>query len=94
MANFIKQIQDTKRPLVITQHGKGVAVLIDVNEFEAMQEKLELLMDVHASLQQIDNGQGLEHTEALNHVLQRVKNGEAEFMKWEDAKSRLRDEFK
>ena len=72
IANFIKQIQDTKRPLVITQHGKGVAVLVDANEFEAMQEKIELLMDVQTSLQQIDNGQSLKHTEALNHVLQRV----------------------
>ena len=72
MANFIKQIQETKRPLVITQHGKGVAVLVDVHEFEAMQEKIELFMDVQTSLQQIDNGQGLEQAEALNHVLQRV----------------------
>jgi len=72
IANFIKQIQDTKRPLVITQHGKGVAVLVDAHEFEAMQEKIELLMDVQTSLQQIDNGQGLEQTEALSHVLQRI----------------------
>ncbi len=72
IANFIKQIQDTKRPLIITQHGRGVAVLVDANEFEAMQEKIELLMDVQTSLQQIDNGQGLKHTEALNHVLQRI----------------------
>jgi prevent-host-death family protein len=72
IANFIKQIQETKRPLVITQHGKGVAVLVDAHEFEAMQEKIELLSDVQTSLQQIDNRQGLEQTEALNHVLQRV----------------------
>jgi prevent-host-death family protein len=72
IANFIKQIQETKRPLVITQHGKGVAVLVDAHEFEAMQEKIELLSDVQISLQQIDNRQGLEQTEALNHVLQRV----------------------
>lgn len=71
MANFIKQIQETKRPLVITQHGKGVAVLVDAHEFEAMQEKIELFMDVQTSSQQIDNGQGLEQAEALNHVLQR-----------------------
>jgi antitoxin YefM len=57
---------------VITQHGKGVAVLVDANEFEAMQEKIGLLMVVQTSLQQIDNGQCLKHTEALNHVLQRV----------------------
>ena len=71
MANFIKQIQETKRPLVITQHGKGVAVLVDAHEFEAMQEKMDLLMDVQISLQQIDNGLGLEQAEALHHVLQR-----------------------
>ena len=72
MANFIKQVQETKRPLVITQHGKGVAVLVDAHEFEAMQEKMDLLMDVQISLQQIDNGLGLEQAEALHHVLQRV----------------------
>ncbi len=72
IANFIKQIHETKRPLVITQHGKGVAVLVDAHEFEAMQEKIELFSDLQTSLQQIDNGQGLEQTEALNHVLQRV----------------------
>ena len=71
MANFIKQVQKTKRPLVITQHGKGVAVLVDAHEFEAMQEKMDLLMDVQISLQQIDNGLGLEQAEALHHVLQR-----------------------
>ena len=72
MANFLKQVQKTKRPLVITQHGKGVAVLVDAHEFEAMQEKMDLLMDVQISLQQIDNGLGLEQAEALHHVLQRV----------------------
>lgn len=72
IAQFIKHIQETKRPLVITQHGKGVAVLVGVDEFEAMQDTIELLMDVHASVQQIDSGQGVEHAEALRRVLQRV----------------------
>tara|TARA_B110000879_G_C11154608_1_gene506246 strand:+ start:166 stop:297 length:132 start_codon:yes stop_codon:yes gene_type:complete len=38
-ASFIRQINETRRPLVITQKGKGVAVVIDVSEYEAMQEK-------------------------------------------------------
>jgi prevent-host-death family protein len=64
IANFIKQVHDTKRPLVITQHGKGVAVLMDVHEYEAIQEKLELLTDVQISLNQIENGQGIDHEDA------------------------------
>ncbi|NHZ85491.1 MAG: type II toxin-antitoxin system prevent-host-death family antitoxin, partial [Planctomycetia bacterium] len=44
-ANFIKQIKDTKRPLILTQHGKSAAVLIDVAEYQATIEKLELLQE-------------------------------------------------
>jgi|GEM_PF-271102 len=57
--NFIKQVHETKRPLIITQHGKGVAVLLDAQEFEAMQEKLELLTDIQISLNQLESGEGI-----------------------------------
>lgn len=59
IASFLKQVQETKRPLVITQHGKGAAVLLDVGEFEAMQEKLELLQDIQVAVSQINNGEGV-----------------------------------
>ena len=36
-----------KYPLIITQHGKGVAVLLDANECEAMQERIELLQWIY-----------------------------------------------
>lgn len=75
IANFIKQVHNTKRPLIITQHGKGVAVLMDVQEYESMQEKLELLTDVHISINQIENGQGVDHEDAEEKVLKRIKNG-------------------
>jgi prevent-host-death family protein len=71
IANFIKQVHDTKRPVIITQHGKGVAVLLDVHEYELMQEKLELLSDIQTSLIQIENGKGVTHEEAKNSVLRR-----------------------
>ena len=72
IASFLKQVHDTKRPLVITQHGKGVAVLLDVTEYEAMQEKIELLQDVQTSITQIESGVGMEHDEAKAAVLERI----------------------
>ena len=72
IANYIKQVRDTKRPVVITQHGKGVAVLLDASEYEIMEERLELLTDVHTSLGQLANGQGITHRDAKNKVLKRV----------------------
>jgi prevent-host-death family protein len=73
MANFIKQVHDTKRPVIITQHGKGVAVLLDAHEYEAMQEKLELLTDVQTSLSQLENGQGISHEDAKETILKRIQ---------------------
>ena len=72
IASFIKQVHDTKRPLVITQHGKGVAVLLDVQEYEIIREKLELLSDIQKSITQIDNDQGIDHSEAKAVLLERV----------------------
>jgi antitoxin YefM len=72
IASFLKQVHDTKRPLVITQRGKGVAVLLDVTEYEAMQEKIELLQDVQTSITQIESGVGMEHDEAKATVLGRI----------------------
>jgi len=72
IASFLKQIHDTKRPLVITQHGKGVAVLLDVGEYEAMQEKIELLQDIQTSIAQLESGTGIDHAAAKAEVLKRV----------------------
>ncbi|MBU4345520.1 MAG: type II toxin-antitoxin system Phd/YefM family antitoxin [Desulfobacteraceae bacterium] len=72
MANFIKQVHDTKRPVIITQHGKGVAVLLGANEFEAMQEKIELLSDVQTSLNQLGKRAGISHKDAKEKLLKRV----------------------
>jgi antitoxin YefM len=73
IANFIKQVHATKRPVIITQHGKGVAVLLDAHEYETMQEKLEFMTDVQTSLNQLENGQGIAHGDAKDKVLKRVQ---------------------
>jgi len=72
IASFLKQVHDTKRPLIITQHGKGAAVLLDVGEYESMQEKIELLKDIQISVSQIENGEGVEHQNAKEMILKRV----------------------
>jgi prevent-host-death family protein len=69
VASFIKQVHETKRPLVITQHGKGVGVLLDVAEYEAMQEKIELLEDIQTAISQLNEEKGVSHEEAKNNIL-------------------------
>lgn len=73
MATYIKQVHDTKRPLIITQRGKSSAVLIDAQVFEAMQEKIELLSDIQSSLNQLGKGEGINHNDAKNILLERIQ---------------------
>jgi len=69
VASFIKKVSDTRRPLVLTQHGRGVAVVVDIRDFEAMREKLEILDDIQVSRAQIAAGEGIPHEEAKARVL-------------------------
>jgi antitoxin YefM len=69
VASFIKQINETRRPLVITQHGKGVAVVLDVAEYEAMQEKIELLEEIRMAETQLTAGLGVSNDGARSQIL-------------------------
>lgn len=72
VASFIKQVSDTRRPLVLTQHGRGVAVVVDIREFDTMREKLAILDDIQISRAQIAAGQGIPHDEAKTRVLKKL----------------------
>jgi prevent-host-death family protein len=73
VASFIKQINETRRPLVITQHGKGVAVVLDVAVYEAMQEKIELLEEMRTAEAQLASGLGISNEDARAQLLGRIK---------------------
>ncbi len=72
-AAFIQQVRSTRRPLVLTQHGRGAAVLLDIDEYERLIEQAELLQDVHTAEQQLAAGQGVDHEEAKTEVLRRLR---------------------
>lgn len=42
-AQQVDKIQETKRPLVITQYGKAVAILMEVSQFQNWQDQLASL---------------------------------------------------
>ena len=72
-ATFVKQVKDTKRPIVLTQHGKSAAVLVDVAEYQAVMEKLELLQEVQTAEAQIADGRFLTSEQVKQHFSDRYK---------------------
>lgn len=72
-AAFVEQIQETKRPVVLTQHGRSAAVLLDVAAYEALVEQVELLRDIRTAEDQIRKGEGLSHAKARAKILARTR---------------------
>ena len=72
VASFVKQVNETGRPLVLTQHGRGVAVVVDIREFEAMRERLGLLDDIARAEAQLAAGEGIPHEEAKARILKKI----------------------
>lgn len=67
--SFIDRVHKTKRPLVITNHGKSAAVLLDVGEYENLIEKMELLQDIHTAEKQVAEGRGIGHQKIKKSLL-------------------------
>lgn len=72
-ASFLEQVRQTRRPLVLTQHGRSAAVLLDVSEYERLVERAEVLEDIHAAEEQLARGEGVEHEAAQEQVLARLR---------------------
>jgi len=73
VASFVKQVNDTGRPLVLTQRGRGVAVVVDIHEFEAMRERLALLEDIAVAEAQLPAGQDIPHDEAKARIMESIR---------------------
>ena len=73
VASIIEELKKTKRPIVITQHGKSAAVMLDVTEYEDLLEKVELLTDIQIAETQLQKGEGISHTDAKQQILERIK---------------------
>jgi prevent-host-death family protein len=68
-AHFVRHVQETRRPLVLTQRGRGTAVLLDINEYERLLDRAELAEDVRVAEAQVDRGEGVPHDVAREQIL-------------------------
>jgi prevent-host-death family protein len=61
VAEIIGQVRDTRRAVILTQHGRSAAVLLDVESYEDLLEEVEILRDVHAAETEIAGGRGISY---------------------------------
>jgi prevent-host-death family protein len=64
-AEIIDQVRRTRRPVLLTRRGRGVAVLVDVEEYETLVERQEFLEAVAEGVQAAAEGNLHSHEEAI-----------------------------
>lgn len=67
-ADFIGRLKDEKRSIVLTQHGKSAAVLVDVSQYQQMLDKIELLDELIEAERHIARGDVFTHDEAKKQI--------------------------
>ncbi|REL37823.1 type II toxin-antitoxin system Phd/YefM family antitoxin [Rhodohalobacter sp. SW132] len=67
-AEFIKRLKKEKQPIILTQHGKSAAVLMDVSEFERFTKKMEMLEDLLEAKQQVEQGKTYSMKQAEERI--------------------------
>jgi antitoxin YefM len=69
----LKEVQRSGRPVVLTQHGRSAAVLVDVKTYQEMVDSLEVLKDIIRSRADFAEGRTLTHDEVREHLLSRYE---------------------
>lgn len=65
---IVRRIEETGRPALLTSHGRGVAVVQGLSEYEAAQEEREFMRAVVAGLADIDAGRVVPMAEAKRRL--------------------------
>jgi len=72
-AQYISKLKKENRTIVLTQHGKSTAVLVDVVEYQRMLDKLDLMEDLIEAERQIVSGDVVSHEEATRQILNNLQ---------------------
>lgn len=70
-AEVLDQVRSSGRPVVLTQRGRGAAILLDIHSYQALLEELEILRDVVAGRAELRAGLGVDHDEVAQDLLAR-----------------------
>jgi prevent-host-death family protein len=69
-AEVLQELEDQRKPLIITQNGEAKAVLQDVVSYEEIQETLALLKILALGSQQVERGE----VTRLSEVAKRLRS--------------------
>lgn len=84
VSEVVKQTQHSGRPVFITQHGRGTAVLLSADQYEKLLEELEIMKGIVRGQSDVIAGRTTPHED----VMAELKEIVAEAKKKKRKKSR------
>lgn len=65
---ILAELHKTKEPVLITEHGKPSAYLLDVDDYEFMQSRIHILEALAVGEQDIKEGRTMTHKKAMEKL--------------------------
>ena len=75
---MIRDIEESGKPVVITQNGKAKAVVLDIHRYDELQESLALLRMLATSTDQMNAGQYRPADELFDELERELDRKDAE----------------
>jgi prevent-host-death family protein len=70
---ILSQLQNDRAPILITQHGRPAAYLVDVKSYDELQRRLAVLQGVARGERAIEEGRTLSQAEAKTRMSRWLK---------------------
>jgi prevent-host-death family protein len=70
---LLSELSRDKEPILITQHGRPSAYLVDVDSFESLKGRIKLLEGIARGERAIEDGRVLSHEEAKSRMSRWLK---------------------
>lgn len=65
---ILSELHESKEPVLITEHGKPSAYLVDVEDFESLQNRMQILEGIARGETALREGKVLSHAEATSRM--------------------------
>ncbi|MDI6793504.1 MAG: type II toxin-antitoxin system Phd/YefM family antitoxin [bacterium] len=72
-ASILSAIKETHSPVILTQRGHPSFVLEEIDTYRQKTERLEVLEDIFASLQEIEKGETIPNDEVMADLEKRLQ---------------------
>ena len=71
-SSVLDQVHATKRPVILTQHGRSTAVLMDVEVYEALLDEVALVRAVRTGEEELAAGKTIAHEDVEARIRARL----------------------